>query len=418
MSKIIVRIIYAIAIAAGAVFLYTELHQRGQADAAFAREVDVVNERGEKIAATAVFFRGARVKSGGTLADSLRQMGLDPGAAAGVADSAHTVFDLRKFHAGNQIWIGRSMAGDFRAVRYQIDADEMLTVERQDGRLEARIDAIPSHTEITAVSGTIENSLFNAVTDIGESPELAIRMAEIFGWDLDFYTDPRVGDTFRILVEKKTYKNGQTAGYGKILAAEYVNARHPYQAVLFHDTSGAPAYYKPDGSALQKAFLRSPLKFAAPVTSHFSMSRFHPILKTYRPHLGVDYGAPIGTPVQTIGNGRVTFAAMSGGSGNLVKIQHSNNYETQYMHLSKILVHVGDHVDAGRTIGLVGKTGLATGPHLDFRILQNGTYRNFETLHLPPSEPVARQDMTEFTVVRDKWMPMLGTGVALVARAH
>jgi murein DD-endopeptidase MepM/ murein hydrolase activator NlpD len=418
MSKIIFRIICAVAIAAGAMFLYTTLHNRAQADAAFAREVNVVNEHGETIAATAVFFRVGRVKSGATLADSLRQMGLDAGAAAGVADSAHTVFDLRKFHAGNQIWLGRLMAGDFRAVRYQIDADQMLYVERRDDKFEARIEAIPSHTEITAVSGTIENSLFNAVTDIGESPELAIRMAEIFGWDLDFYTDPRVGDTFRILVEKKTYKNGQMAGYGKILAAEYVNARHPYQAVLFHDTSGAAAYYKPDGSALQRAFLKSPLKFAAPVTSHFSMSRFHPILKTFRPHLGVDYGAPIGTPVQTIGNGRVIFAAMSGGSGNLVKIQHSNNYETQYMHLSQILVHVGEHVDAGERIGLVGKTGLATGPHLDFRILKNGAYLNFETLHLPPAEPVARQDMPEFTTVRDRWMPMLNKDTTLVAGTH
>jgi len=141
-------------------------------------------------------------------------------------------------------------------------------------------------------------------------------------------------------------------------------------------------------------------------------------LKTYRPHLGVDYGAPIGTPVQTIGNGRVIFAAFSGGSGNLVKIQHSNGYETQYMHLSRILVHVGERVEAGQRIGLVGKTGLATGPHLDFRILQNGTYRNFETLHLPPAEPVARKDMTEFAAARDRWMPLLDKNVALEARAH
>jgi murein DD-endopeptidase MepM/ murein hydrolase activator NlpD len=155
---------------------------------------------------------------------------------------------------------------------------------------------------------------------------------------------------------------------------------------------------------LQKAFLRSPLKFAAPITSHFSQSRFHPILKTYRPHLGVDYGAPTGTPVQSIGNGHVIFAGMSGGSGNLVRIAHSNGYETMYMHLSRILVHVGEHVDAGERIGLVGMTGLATGPHLDFRILQNGAYRNFETLHLPPAEPVARKDMPEFVTARDHWM--------------
>ncbi len=410
--------IYAAIGIAGAVVISTVLHRRYQADAAFAREVQESKEQADRIAATAVLFSGERVKQGTTMADSLQRLGLEPAAAASAADSAQKVFDLRRFHAGNPLWIGRSVTGDFRAVRYQIDADRMLTVDHRDDTFEARIDAIPSHTEITAIQGTIENSLFNAVTDIGESPELAVRMAEIFGWDLDFYTDPRVGDTFSILVEKKTYTNGQTAGYGRILAAEYVNARRPYQAVLFHDATGAAAYYKPDGGALQKAFLRSPLKFAAPVTSHFSLSRFHPILKMYRPHLGVDYGAPIGTPVQTIGNGRVIFAAMSGGSGNLVKIQHSNGYETQYMHLSRILVHVGAHVEAGQTIGLVGKTGLATGPHLDFRIVQDGTYRNFETLHLPPAEPVARKDMTEFAAARDRWMPLPDKSVALEARAH
>lgn len=401
-----------------AVVLLSVLHKRYEADAAFAHEVQEAREHAEKIAATVVLFSGERVTPGTTLADSLRHMGLDPLAAVSVADSAQTVFDLRRFHDGNLLSIGRSVTGVFRAVRYQIDADRMLYVERRDEKFESRIEAIPSHTETTAISGTIENSLFNAVTDIGESPELAIRMAEIFGWDLDFYTDPRMGDTFRILVEKKTYTNGQTAGYGRILAAEYVNARRPYQAVLFHDASGTPAYYKPDGGALQKAFLRSPLKFAAPVTSHFSMSRFHPILKTYRPHLGVDYGAPIGTPVQTIGNGSVIFAGLSGGSGNLVKIKHSNGYETQYMHLSRILVHVGEHVEAGERIGLVGKTGLATGPHLDFRILKNGAYLNFETLHLPPAEPVARKDMAEFAEARDRRMPLLNKGVALEARAH
>jgi murein DD-endopeptidase MepM/ murein hydrolase activator NlpD len=410
--------IYSVIAIAGAVVLYTVLHNRNQADAGFAREVRDAREQAQKIAATVVLFSGGRVTPGTTLADSLQRMGLDQSAAASVADSAQTVFDLHHFHAGNLLWVGRSVTGIFRAVRYQIDADRMLTIDHREEKLVARIEPIPSHTEITAISGTIENSLFNAVTDIGESPELAIRMAEIFGWDLDFYTDPRVGDTFRILVEKKIYKSGQTAGYGHILAAEYINARHPYQAVLFHDATGASAYYKPDGGALQKAFLRSPLKFAAPVTSHFSQSRFHPILKMFRPHLGVDYGAPTGTPVQTIGNGTVTFAGMSGGSGNLVKIKHSNGYETQYMHLSRILVHVGEHVEAGQRIGLVGQTGLATGPHLDFRIVQNGTYRNFETLHLPPAEPVARKDMTEFAAARDRWMPLLTKSIALEARAH
>src|SRR5262249_47428419 len=163
----------------------------------------------------------------------------------------------------------------------------------------------------------VHGSLFQAVVDAGEKPELAIRLAEIFGWDLDFYTDPRPGDTFRVVVEKKQLSNGEMASYGRILAAEYNNAGGLYRAVLFRDPSGTEAYYTPDGKAMKKAFLHSPLKFAAAITSHFSEHRFHPILKVYRPHLGTDYGAPMGTPVQTIGEGRVVFAGKKGGAGNL-----------------------------------------------------------------------------------------------------
>jgi murein DD-endopeptidase MepM/ murein hydrolase activator NlpD len=209
------------------------------------------------------------------------------------------------------------------------------------------------------------------------------------------------------VLEKKKYVNGETAGYGKILAAEYDNGNKKYQALLFHDDLGHASYYTADGKSLQKAFLRSPLKFAAPVTSHFSKARFHPILKIYRPHLGTDYGAPVGTPVQTIGSGRVEFAGRKGGDGNMVKISHSQGYETMYLHLSKIFVHVGEHVEIGKTIGLVGMTGLATGPHLDFRISQKGQFLNFEKLGLPASDPVSRKDWAEFAVLRQQWLPAL-----------
>jgi len=408
--------LYVLLAIASTVVLVKVLRSRHQADEAFALQVRAAADQARQIATTVVLYTSDRVTPGISFSDSLRRMGLDPGTSNGIVGSAQTIFDPRHFHAGNLLSIGRSVTGAFRNVRYQIDADRMLYIERQPLGFESHIQSIPSRMDVVAVTGNIRGSLFNAVKDAGESPELAIRLAEIFAWDLDFYTDTRAGDTFHVLVEKKLYLSGQAAGYGRILAAEYKNAGHPYQAVLFHDATGASGYFRPDGGALQKAFLRSPLKFAAPVTSHFSQSRFHPILKTYRAHLGVDYGAPTGTPVQSIGNGHVIFAGMSGGSGNLVRIAHSNGYETMYMHLSKILVRVGEHVDAGQRVGLVGMTGLATGPHLDFRILQNGTYRNFETLHLPPAEPVAQKDMGEFTAVRDHWMPLLNQSAILTAR--
>ena len=281
----------------------------------------------------------------------------------------------------------------------------------------AEVQEIPTRTEIAVVSGKLDDSLFNAVEEAGESPEVALRMAQIFGYDLDFYTDPRRGDTFRIVLEKKKYARGETAGYGRILAAEYVNGSKKYDAILFHDPDGRAAYYTSDGKSLQKAFLRSPLKFGAPVTSHFSKARFHPILKTYRPHLGTDYGAPIGTPVQAIGSGRVIFAGRKGGDGNMVHIAHSNGYETYYLHLSRIFVRVGERVEIGKTIGLVGMTGLATGPHLDFRIAQKGQFKNFEALGLPPSDPVNKKNWAEFAATREQWLPVLQQSQPLQATA-
>ena len=323
--------------------------------------------------------------------------------------AAQPVFDLRQLRAGNRLEVGRSVTGKFRAVRYRIDTDRVLWIAPQSGGDDfcSEIQTISSETEPAGVSGEIHGSLFEGIVDAGEKPELAMRLAEIFGYDLDFYTDPRTGDTFRVVLEKKKYANGQTAGYGKIYAAEYDNGGKKYQALLFHDESGHPGYYNADGKSLQKMFLRSPLKFAAPVTSHFSRARFHPILKTVRAHLGTDYRAPIGTPVQTIGSGRVVFAGRKNGEGNMVQIAHSNGFETMYLHLSRMYVRTGEHIEIGKTIGLVGSTGLSTGPHLDFRIVQKGQYKNFEKLGLPPSDPVSKKHLPEFAALREKWLPLL-----------
>jgi len=339
---------------------------------------------------------------------ALQQAGFNSSDASAITTVSQRVFNLRQVRAGNSITISRSAAGELRELDYRIDLDRVLTiVPAPQGKFSAEVKPIPSKTEVTTVTGQINDSLFKAVAQSGESPELAMRLAQVFAYDLDFYTDTRKGDTFRMVLEKKKYADGKTAGYGKILAAEYDNKDKKYQALLFHDDAGHPGYYSADGKSLQRAFLHSPLKFSATVTSHFSKSRYHPILKLFRPHMGTDYGAPVGTPVQTIGAGRVEFAGRKGGEGNMVQIAHSDGYETMYLHLSRMFVHQGEHVEIGKTIGLVGSTGLSTGPHLDFRILQRGQYKNFEKLGLPPSDPIARKNWSEFTLVRQQWLPVL-----------
>ena len=363
-----------------------------------------------------VRFTESVVPAGRPFAAFLQGMGLDSPTASRVIAAAQPVFNLRHLRAGNHLAVGRGLFGDLREVRYTIDPEHVLSIAPQGDDFHSEIEAIPSRSDTVGVGGEIDDSLFAAVTDAGEKPELAMRLANIFAFDLDFSTDPRAGDTFRVVVEKKTLKSGELVSYGRILAAEYNNGGRSYRAVLFRDASGNEAYFTPEGKSMKKAFLHSPLKFAAPITSHFSYHRFHPILKEYRPHLGIDYGAPMGTPVQTIADGKVIFAGPKGGDGNLVKVQHSNGYTTYYMHLSRILVRNGQRVQQGQNIGLVGMTGLATGPHLDFRIEQHGDFLNFEKLKLPSSDPIAKKDWNAFAAARDHAlaeMPSLKTGNAV-----
>jgi len=410
-------VIAAISLTLGAIVDGFALQKRWAAEREYQHQVVVAIEEGARIRAEVVLASTAKLHPRENFAGELQRFGLTPAEASDATAAAQRAWNLRLLRAGNSITVGRSVEGKLRLIDYKIDAERMLHIVPQAQGFSAAVQAIPTHMETAVVSGQLDDSLFNAVADAGESPEMALRLAQIFGYDLDFYTDPRRGDTFRAVIEKKKYERGETAGYGRILAAEYVSGSRKYQALLFRDPDGRPAYYTADGKSLQKAFLRSPLKFGAPVTSHFSKARFHPILKTYRPHLGTDYGAPTGTPVQTIGSGRVVFAGRKGGDGNMVHIAHSNGYETYYLHLSRVFVRPGERVEIGKTIGLVGMTGLATGPHLDFRIAQKGQFKNFEVLGLPPSDPVSKKNWPEFSAVREQWLPLLDRPQQLQAQS-
>jgi murein DD-endopeptidase MepM/ murein hydrolase activator NlpD len=400
-------IVLLIVLAAGGGVLAYTFQKRLESRKGFDREVALTLAEMKRLREEVVLPTEKQVPRGENFTAALEKFGLSTEEAAGATVAAQRAFNLRQVRAGNTITVGRSVEGALREIHYKIDSDRMLKIVPAKEGFSAVVNEIPSKTEIATVGGRVNDSLFNAVEDAWETAELAMRLAQIFGYDLDFYTDPRKGDTFQMVLEKKKYANGKTAGYGRILAAEYDNGGKQYQALLFHDPEGRPGYYSANGKSLQKAFLRSPLKFGAPVTSHFSHARFHPILKTYRAHLGTDYGAPVGTPVQAIGSGRVLFAGRKGGEGNMVHIAHANGYETMYLHLSGMFVRAGERIEIGKTIGLVGSTGLSTGPHLDFRILQKGQYKNFEKLGLPPSDPVSAKNFPEFRSVREQWLPLL-----------
>jgi murein DD-endopeptidase MepM/ murein hydrolase activator NlpD len=343
-----------------------------------------------------------------TFSDFLTREGFDSSLAGQLVRDVRPVYDLGHVRAGNMVKIARSSRGELRSLTYQIDPDRVLRVSGEGNGFEAAIRKVPYAISTEGVSGQVEDSLIQAVEDSGEHDELALRIADIFGWDMDFNTETQRGDTFEAVVEKKTLY-GKFSDYGRILAAEYRNGNRTFQAVLYHDPEGRPAYYSPSGKSMKKAFLRSPLRFAARITSRFSYHRFHPILKRYRPHLGIDYGAPVGSAVQAVADGRVVLAGWHGESGKEVKIRHAMGYETYYLHLSQILVKVGQVVQQGQLIARTGATGLATGPHLDFRITQHGRFRNFLALNLPPAESVAKSDMGDFVAKRSKLLEQLSS---------
>ena len=350
------------------------------------------------------------IQSRDTFAKALERSGVPRADRLAIIDIARQRFDVRKLRAGAGLTAGWSRSGTLESIECVIDPDHRFYASRSGGEFSGRVVEVPSTIRTVPVCGTLRGSLFESVERTGERAELALSIAEVFAWDVDFYTDPREGDKFCLLVEKKEYLNGQPPIYQRVLAGTYDNAGTLYDAYLFPDQDGKARYYSGDGRSLQSAFLRSPMKFDARVSSHFSMQRLHPVLKITRPHLGTDYAAPAGTPVQALGAGVVTFAGWSGEAGNLITIKHAGSYETLYMHLSRILVRQGERVEQGREIGRVGSTGLATGPHLDFRVRRSGAYVNFERLRLPRVESLSAAENTAFAQTRDRMRGLLESG--------
>ncbi len=312
-------------------------------------------------------------------------------------DASQGVFNLNRLRSGSVVKLVFDDEAGFKRLEYEIDDRCLLVVNacRPDS-MTAEISEVEYQYRRRLISGTIESSLFQAVYDMDEDADVAYQLTRIFAWQVDFATDLRKGDSFRAILEEYWGRDG-VPRLNNILAAEFYNNGKFYQGFRYKDSQGRLDYYDGTGASLRRKFLKSPLRYTR-ISSRFSRRRFHPILKVYRPHLGVDYAAPTGTPVVTVGEGEVVFAGRQRGFGNIVKIRHNGIYQTTYAHLKGFArgIRKGSRVKQGQVIGYVGSTGLATGPHLDFRLSRRGNFVDPLTVDLPAGDPVRRAELVAF----------------------
>jgi murein DD-endopeptidase MepM/ murein hydrolase activator NlpD len=344
------------------------------------------------------------IQKGFTLAAILAKYHFSPTEIHQLREEIKAVYDLAKIKAGHEIRFFTSSEGQFQRLEYDIDETSYLVILKDGSQLKA--EKKEYHFEIKeALQGSIiEDNLISAFNKFGEKDALAFLLADLFGWDIDFYTDLRRGDSFVLLFEKK-FLNEKFFGYGNILAAEFRNQGKVFQAFryTYPDTKKSD-HFDAEGNSLRKEFLKSPIKFAR-ITSRFSSSRLHPIHKVYRSHYGVDYAASIGFPVQATADGTVTFAGWNGASGRMVTIRHQNAYRTMYLHLKNYApgIKVGAKVKGGDVIGSVGSSGESTGPHLDYRIQCHGSYINPLGWKFKPVEPLRKEFMEDYKKEVEKY---------------
>jgi murein DD-endopeptidase MepM/ murein hydrolase activator NlpD len=294
--------------------------------------------------------------------------------------------------------------GDIKELIRKVSETQTLDVVRQDSGFAAKMINNPVDVQVRTANAVIDSSLFQAAGAANISDMVALKLANIFGWDIDFVLDIREGDRFTAVYEQ-IYQDGKYIRDGEVLAAEFVNNGRVYRAVRFVGENGNAGYYTPNGLAMRKAFLRAPVEFTR-VSSAFNPHRHHPILNLIRGHMGTDYAAPTGTPVHAAGDGHVSFEGQRGGYGNAIVLTHGANVSTLYGHMSRFArnVHLGTRVQQGDVIGYVGMTGLATGPHLHYEYLTGGVHRNPQTVQLPGAEPLRAQELQRF---REKSAPLI-----------
>ena len=336
-----------------------------------------------------------QVARGDTLERIFRRLGLSARELHEVVHVDERTRELADLRPGDELAFELDDEGGLLALRAESGDEHWLIVERGADGLSSRLVPRDLEVRVVEVETEIVSSLFNAGKNAGLTDNMILRLAGIFGWDIDFALDIRKGDRFAMVFEE-VYRDGQFLRQGSILGATFVNRGETFHAVRFDDGDG-PDYYDPEGRPMRKAFLRAPLNFTR-VTSNFNPRRFHPVTRRVRPHNGTDYGADVGTPIWASGDGTVIESSYNGLNGHYVFIKHGNHIVTRYLHLSKRLVNRGDRVRQGQTIGLSGATGRVTGPHLHYEFLVHGRHRDPRKVDLPEAEPLPETVMDDFRI--------------------
>ncbi len=338
------------------------------------------------------------VSSGDTLSVLFAKAGLNNSLLHSILSTNKEAQRFTHLKIGQSISFEFDESQELHAVSTPISATETIYLEKQleTEQFAFRKDVAPTQTSEKYAQGVIEGSLFSATGKAGIPYGLALNMANIFGYDIDFAQDLRVNDEFELVYEEKTF-DGETIVTGNILAARFINRGKEYTAVRYTDKQGNSSYYAADGSSLRKAFIRTPVDFAR-ISSRFSNGRKHPILNRIRAHKGVDYAAPRGTPIKAAGDGRVTLAGSKGGYGNTVVIKHGQRYQTLYAHMQGFAkgVRAGSNVKQGQVIGYIGTTGLSTGPHLHYEFQVNGVHVDPLSQKLPTADPIHASEKKRF----------------------
>jgi murein DD-endopeptidase MepM/ murein hydrolase activator NlpD len=309
--------------------------------------------------------------------------------------------NLRSCKPGDSYTADLGLDGSIASLCYRKGMTKLFLVHRDSTGYTVARDEIPIVVVTRRIEGVLESSLWEAFTGVGEDPQIALKLADVLGWEIDFVTDPRVGDTF-IMIFEELYCEGRKIGIGDVIGVGYVNKDDEHLAFGFPDEDSKMQHYDFDGNSVKRVFLKSPLNYRR-ISSYFTNRRFHPILKRYRPHHGVDYAAPTGTPVVSIGAGRVVSAGWNGGMGKYVEVRHNHVYSSCYGHLSRYGkgVKKGTRVTQGQVVGYVGSTGLSTGPHIDFRVKRYGSYVNPLTIDYPRGDPIGEDLREAYFAARD-----------------